>query len=185
MEDEDILLLFSQRRESAIAETQSKYGRLCLRVADGILCDERDAEECVNDVWLRAWDAIPPERPERLSAWLAKVTRNLALSRLRSRNAQKRGGGELPAVLDELAECIPGGKDPQRTVEDRELSEYIDRFLASLGREERDLFTARYFFAAPISELRQRTGFTEAKLRSRLHRTRKKLKHYLKEEGLQ
>ena len=114
MEDDNILLLFSQRREQALTETQAKYGRLCSRVAEGILADVRDAEECVNDTWMHAWNAIPPERPVRLSAWLAKVTRNLALSRLRSRNALKRGGGEIPVLLEELAECIPGAEDPRK-----------------------------------------------------------------------
>ena len=184
MEDENILQLYFRRQEQALAETQAKYGRLCRRVAEGILADARDAEECVNDTWMHAWNAIPPERPARMAAWLAKVTRNLALSRLRSRNTLKRGGGEMHALLDELAECIPGGEDPQRTIEGRELSEHIDRFLSLLGREERNLFTARYFYAAPAKELAARTGTTEAAVSSRLLRIRRKLKNYLEEEGL-
>ena len=184
MEDETILLLFGQRQERALEETQAKYGRLCLRVADGILADARDAEECVNDTWLHAWESIPPERPARLSAWLARVTRNLAISRLRRRRALKRGGGELPALLDELAECLPGGEDPQSRLEARELSESVDGFLAGLKKEERDLFMARYFFAATTDELCRRTGWTGARIQSMLQRTRRKLKNYLIEEGV-
>ncbi|MBO6041279.1 MAG: RNA polymerase sigma factor [Oscillospiraceae bacterium] len=184
MDDESILQLFFQRREDALKETQAKYARLCLRVANGILSDERDAEECVNDTWLRAWNAIPPERPARLSAWLAKVTRNLAITRLRGRAARKRGGGELPLLLDELAECLPGGEDPQRELEKRELGEAVDHFLSALDRKERDLFTARFFFGAAPGELAERTGLTESAVLNRLRRTRAKLKKRLKEEGL-
>ena len=182
MDDESILQLFFQRREQALKETQAKYARLCLRVADGILADARDAEECVNDTWLRAWNSIPPARPASLPAWLAKVTRNLAITRLRGTTARKRGGGEVPLLLDELAECLPGGEDPQRELEKRELSEAVDRFLSSLEREERDLFTARYFFGASPAELAARTGLTENAVAGRLRRMRTKLKNCLKEE---
>ena len=184
MEDEGILLLYRQRQDRALLETQAKYGRLCFRVADGILSDARDAEECVNDTWFHAWNAIPPEWPARLSAWLARVTRNLAISRLRSRRAKKRGGDELPALLDELAECLPGGDDPQRVLESRELAETVDRFLEGLKKEERDLFVARYFFAAAPAVLQQRTGWSTGKIQSMLQRTRHKLKNYLQEEGI-
>ena len=184
MDDNEILNLFRERQEQAIRETQTKYGRLCLRVAEGILSDEGESEECVNDTWLRAWNAIPPEWPARLSAWLARVTRNLAISRLRRRHAQKRGGEQHAALLDELAECVPGGADPQRELESRELSGYIDRFLEGLKKEERDLFVARYFFAASPAELQQRTGWSAGKIQSMLQRTRRKLKNYLQEEEI-
>ena len=108
MDDESILRLFDDRQERALLETQAKYARLCRRVADNILSDARDAEECVNDTWLRAWEVIPPEHPTLFSAWLARVTRNLAISRLRERKAQKRGADEPSVLLDELSECLPG-----------------------------------------------------------------------------
>ena len=184
MDDEGILALYRDRREQALLETQAKYGRLCTRVADGILTDARDTEECVNDTYLHAWNAIPPEWPARLGAWLARVTRNLALSRLRSRTAQKRGGSELPVLLDELSECLPGGEDPQQQIEGRELAAYIDRFLEGLKKEERDLFVARYFFAATLPELQECTHWSSGRISSMLQRTRKKMKHYLLEEGL-
>ena len=104
MDDEAILTLYRQRNSSAVAETETKYGRLCLSVANNILSSREDSEECVNDTWLHAWNAIPPEWPLHFGAWLSRVTRNLAVSRLREARAQKRGGGELPLVMDELAE---------------------------------------------------------------------------------
>lgn len=184
MDDENILALFYSRQERALLETQAKYGRLCRHVADNILMDARDAEECVNDTWLHAWRAIPPERPARFSAWLTRVTRNLALSRLRGRLAKKRGGDTLTELLDELAECLPGGEDPEHAAESRELGAAIDQFLSTLDREERDLFVARCYFAAPTAILAKRIGVTEAALNSRLQRTRRKLKNYLIEEEL-
>ena len=183
MTDEEIIALFFERSERAISELAEKHGAAVRRVARNILGDERDAEECVDDTWLRAWNSIPPARPASLPAWLAKVTRNLAITRLRGITARKRGGGEIPLLLDELAECLPGGEDPQRELEKRELSEAVDRFLSSLEREERDLFTARYFFGASPAELAARTGLTENAVAGRLRRMRTKLKNCLKEEG--
>ena len=107
MEDSAILRLYWQRDEQAIRETETKYGAYCRTIARGILSDQEDAEESVSDAWLRAWESIPPKRPEKFSAYLGKLTRNLCLSRLRERSARKRGGGELPLALEELAECVP------------------------------------------------------------------------------
>ena len=115
---------------------------------------------------------------------VARVTRNLAISRLRERGAQKRGRDEIAALLDELSECLPGGEEPERALEGRELAAAIDRFLGTLRKEEREMFVARVFFAAPTAELARRTGSSEAKISSQLQRTRKKLKQYLTEEGL-
>ena len=184
MDDEAILSLFLQRQDAALSAAEAKYGRLCYRTAEGILHDPRDAEECVNDVWLRAWDAIPPQQPRSLSSWLVKVTRNLAITRLRSRTAEKRGGDQLPLLLEELAQCVPGAPDPQRVLESREISEHLNRFLSGLRQEERDVFVSRYFFAAPVAELAQKTGWTKGRINSMLQRTRRKLRDYLKEEGL-
>ncbi|MBQ9661945.1 MAG: RNA polymerase sigma factor [Oscillospiraceae bacterium] len=184
MDDEAILNLYRQRQNSALAETEAKYGRLCFSVADNILQNREDAEECVNDTWLHAWNAIPPEHPSVFSAWLSRVTRNLAISRLREIRALKRGGAEIPLVLEELSECIPGGVDPQKQAELRELSEAVNRFLAGLKPAERDVFVARYFYAASHAELSARTGWTLGKTKTVLRRTRLKLQKSLKEEGL-
>ena len=183
MDDEAILTLYRNRDPGAVAETSAKYGRLCFSVAGNILPSAEDCEECVNDTWLHAWNAIPPEWPLRLSAWLAKVTRNLAVSRLREAGAQKRGGGELPLVLEELSECLPGGADPQLDLEQKELTEAVNRFLEGLEPEVRNVFVARYFFGAPLSELSGRSGWSVGKTKTVLRRTRLKLRETLTEEG--
>ena len=184
MDDEAILALYRQRQSSAVTETDAKYGRLCFSVANNILNNREDSEECVNDTWLHAWNAIPPEWPKKLSAWLSRVTRNLAVSRFRAEHAAKRGGDELPLILDELAECVPGGTDPQQALEQKELSDAVSRFLARLKPLDRDVFVARYFFAASHTELSTRTGWSVGKVKTVLHRTRLKLQKHLKEEGL-
>jgi RNA polymerase sigma factor (sigma-70 family) len=126
----------------------------------------------------------PHEKPKLFSAWLSRVTRNLAISRLRETHAAKRSGSEVDLVLDELAECIPGGTDPQRVLEANELAEAVNRFLATLKPPERDTFVARYFYAASLAELSDRTGWTVGKTKTVLRRARLKLQTYLKEEGL-
>ena len=183
MEDAAILALYWQRDEQAIGETEAKYGPYCRTIARSILSDEQDAEECLSDALLRAWDTIPPRQPEKLSAYLGKLTRNLSLSRLRERLAQKRGGGELPLALEELAECIPGPADPARALEKRELAAALNRFVGGLKKPERDVFVSRYFFLTPLEELSRKTGFSQSKLKSMLFRTRKKLWNMLQEEG--
>ena len=184
MDDEDILTLYRQRQNAALEETAMKYGRLCFSVADHILQNPEDSEECVNDTWLHAWNAIPPEKPRVFSAWPSRVTRNLAISRLREASAVKRGGKEIPLVLEELSECIPGGMEPQHLLEQRELAEAVNRFLKGLKQEERDVFVARYFYAVSHAELSARTGWSVGKTKTVLRRTRLKLLHLLKEEGL-
>ena len=184
MDDEAILNLYRLRQAAALTETEAKYGRLCFCVADRILNSREDAEECVNDTWLHAWNAIPPEKPKLFSAWLSRVTRNLAISRLRKNRAARRGGAEIDLVLDELAECIPGGTDPQQVLEANELAEAVNRFLSTLKPLERDAFVARYFYAASLAELSARTGWTVGKTKTVLRRARLKLQTYLKEEGL-
>ena len=184
MDDTELIRLFASRTERAISETEQKYGIRCRRFAERILHNPEDAEECVNDVLLQAWNAIPPEQPGRLSAWLTRVTRNLAVSRLREKTAEKRGGTQIPLVLDELAECLSGGTEPERELERGELTEAVNRFLSGLKREERDLFVARYFFAASHAELAERTGWSVGKIKTTLRRSRMKLQAQLKEEGL-
>ncbi len=184
MDDESILTLYHRRETAALTETASKYGHLCSSIAGHILGNPQDAEECVKDTWLHAWNAIPPAWPQCFSAWLSRVTRNLAISRLRKNTAAKRCGEELPLLLDELAECLPGGTDPQLELEGRELAAAVDRFLSMLKPDVRNVFIARYFYAASLTELASRCGWTVGKLKTVLHRTRLKLRDYLKEEGL-
>lgn len=184
MEDEKIIALYFQRQSSAIEESENKYGCILRRTAFNILSSREDSEECVNDSLLAAWDSIPPERPRSLGAYLVGITRNLSLSRLREGNSLKRGGGELPAILDELAEVLDSGVDIEKELELRELNRAIQNMLDCLGKAERDVFLGRYWFAASISEIAGKSGFSESKIKSMLHRTRKKLLAQLKEEGL-
>ena len=184
MQDSQIVDLYWERSEDAIRQTNIKYGKMLYSVSFQITESRQDSEECVNDTWLHAWNAIPPEWPLRFSAWLTRVTRNLAISRLRESRAQKRGGEEIPLVLEELDECIPGGTDPQREAEQKELREAVNRFLDGLDSAARDVFVARYFYAASHSELSARTGWSVGKVKTVLRRTRLKLRTKLKEEGL-
>lgn len=184
MDDEAIIALYWARNEAAIRATDVKYGRFCSRVAWNILADAEDARECVNDTYLAAWRSMPPKRPTALGAYLGSITRNLSLVRLRARNTQKRGGGEVPLCLDELAECVPSRSRVEERVELSELAEAVNRFLGALGDDERELFVCRYFFAAPLSELAERFGWSEGRVRTRLCRTRAKLRKFLVGEGL-
>lgn len=182
--DQEIVLLYWQRSEEAIAHTEAKYGRMCHAIAENILHNGPDAEEVVNDCWWKVWNSVPPQWPERLSAFVGRITRNLALSRLKQRVAQKRGGGEAALALEELSECIPGGASPQQTLELRELTEHIEGFLSRLDGTTRNMFLSRYWYFASVSDIAVCSGFRESKVKSLLFRTRKKLLNYLQEEGL-
>ena len=181
MEDCRIIDLFFARSEDAIAETDRKYGAYCRAVAARILCDAGDAEEVVNDAYLRAWNAIPPERPECLRAYLAVVCSRLALDRYDRLTAEKRGGGQLAAALDELAECVSGGGDP---ADDVVLRDALNRFLRSLSEKARTAFLRRYWYACSIGEIAASLHMSESGVKMLLVRTRKKLKRFLQKEGL-
>ncbi len=184
MEDREILALFFARSERALNETQAKYARYCRTVAGNILPDSRDAEEAVNDALLAAWRSIPPQEPQSLRTYLAKLTRRAALKRWRARDAQKRGGGQTEAALEELAGVLPGGTDPVQTAEAGLLAESLDRFLAALPETERQVFLRRYWFMDPIAAICARCGFSQSKVKSMLARTRARLRRHLEKEGL-
>lgn len=183
MEDSEIVALYWARNPGAIEATAGKYGGYCKTIAQNITGSAEDAEECVNDAYLRAWNSIPPRRPENLSAYLGKLVRHLSFDRWRSAKAAKRGGGEMEPVLDELAECIPGGGSVEGEVDRRELLRYIDGFLDGLPREKRRIFLCRYWSALPVSEIAKRFGRTEGSVSVLLSRTRNQLKRYLTERG--
>lgn len=145
MNDAGIIDLYWQRSEHAILETETAYGAYCRTVAYNLLRNSEDAEESVNDTWLAAWNAMPPERPNSLKAFLGRITRNIAVTRLRRTGSRKRGGGEGHLVIDELSECLPGRDDPAQTVENRELLLCIEAFLSSLPKRERVIFLGQYF----------------------------------------
>lgn len=179
LEDGAIVEMLFSRDERAIAETERKYGRLFFSIAAGITRDAADAAECVNDTYMKLWDSIPPERPENLRAYGARIARNLSLNRLERNHAERRGGGEIFA---ELTESIP---DPSDTVGAAEgLEEIIDRFLRREDRISRVMFVLRYWHCLPLEQVAKRTGTTVQTVKSRLFRTRKKLKSYLEKEGV-
>ncbi len=183
MLDEEILALYFRRDEAAITQTEKKYGAYCRQIASRCLPGAEDCEECVSDVWFRAWNAIPPQRPENFQLYLGAIVRNLAFSRWRKRYAQKRGGAAVELALDELAECIPAPGVPEEIVEARELGEAVDRFLAGLPVRERRIFLWRYYFTASAAEIAARYGLKEAHVAVLLSRTRKKLRTFLEKEG--
>ena len=184
MEDREIVNLYWQRSELAISETDHKYGRYCHTIAYNICGTDEDAEECVNDTWLRAWNRMPTERPAVLSAFLGCITRNLGINTIKAKNRVKRGGGEAALALDELSECITDGSNPEQLVEEKELEQAIGRFAAGLPETERMIFVLRYFYLAPVAEIAERLRCGQGKVKSSLFRTRKRLRESLQEEGL-
>lgn len=183
LSDESIITLYWNRNEQAIAETDKKYGPYCYRVAHNILTSIEDSEECVNDTWLHTWNAIPPERPGVLRAFLAKITRNLSLDRYRRLFSAKRGSGETPLALEELEESIPGNSSVEAEISGHELEEAVNRFIQSLPKRDGDIFLRRYFFVDPVSVIAGQVGISERNCLVILSRTRKKLKDYLEKEG--
>ncbi len=183
MEDRQIIALYWQRDTAAIEETSQKYGSYCFSVADRILQNPQDSEECVNDTWLRAWNAMPPHKPAKLSAFLAKITRNLAFDRYTARSAEKRGGGEMALVLEELAECVPSHSDVARDYEYQELVNAVQSFAVALPGRECNVFLRRYFYAEAVSEIAKRYALTQNHVMVMLSRTRKKLRTFLEKEG--
>ena len=184
MTDNEIIELYWQRDESAIEKTESKYGQYCYSVAYNILHNSEDALECVNDTYMGAWNSIPPHRPEVLSAFLGRITRNIAIKKLRGRNAKKRGGGEKTLVFDELEELVPSGKAIDDELEAKELAKIIDGFLRTLTDEERRIFICRYWYFDSVEEISKRFGFSQSKVKMKLMRTRKKLLDRLEKEEL-
>ena len=181
MEDEKIVALYFERDESAIRETAMKYGSYCYRVAYNILHSHEDSEECLNDTWNGAWNAIPPEKPTRLKCFLARITRNIAIDRYRHENAEMREGG-LNGILDEYAECIPSGDAP---IEDTvALKQAINTFLAHLDARTRVIFMRRYFYAMSVKEIAEGLRLSESYVSVLLHRTRSKFKDHLTKEGI-
>ena len=183
MEDSQIIELYWQRNTDAITKTNSKYGAYCFTIANNILHSKEDSEECVNDTWLRAWNAIPPQKPGKLQIFLAKITRNLSFNRYNARMAEKRGGGEILFVLDELAECLAGESDVENAYQLKELNQCIRLFVRRLPARDGNVFVRRYFFTDPVAAIAKRYGLTENNVMVILSRTRKKLKAHLIKEG--
>lgn len=184
MEDSGIVALYWAREERALEETQKAYGRYCYNIAWHVLYEKEDAEECVNDTWLRAWNSIPPNRPARLGLFLGTITRNLALDRWKGRRTLKRGGGETNLVLDEIAECVPDRHTVEDAMEAKELRRLINAFLHSLPEKDCNVFLRRYWYMEEYAEIAARYGLNLNTVKSSLFRTRSKLHEYLEKEGL-
>lgn len=183
MEDLDIIELYFARNEQAIKETDEKYGKLCHTVAYNVLHNREDAEECVNDTYIGIWNAIPPERPRNLMAFICKIARNLSLRRLESQSRQKRSA-EVLLSLDQLAEVL-SDENIADQVSDEEIGKLISRFLRSEKEDARNVFIRKYYFFDSVYEIAKRYSFTESKVKNMLHRTRMKLKDYLIKEGVE
>ena len=178
MDDNGIIGLFWQRSEDALTECRSRFGGYCRAIARNILNNDGDADECVNDTWLRAWNAIPPAKPSRLKALLGKITRNLALDRYESARSQKRGGGSTPLALEELADI------PAPQADDSEITHAINGFLRSEPPENADIFVKRYWYLQNIADIATEYGYKENRITSLLFRMRGRLKQKLESEGL-
>jgi RNA polymerase sigma-70 factor (ECF subfamily) len=183
MDDESILTLYHRREPAALTETASKYGRLCSCIAGHILGNPQDAEECVNDSLLRLWQRIPPDSPDSLGSYLSRILRNLCLDRLRQQGALKRGGAAVTVCLDELEQVVGRG-DAESGLLAQELGRAVDHFLRTQSEEARGVFLRRYYFFDERSEIAARYGISAAKVSVILSRTRKRLRNYLKQEGL-
>lgn len=184
MEDKMIVALYWERSEDAIAETQTKYGKYCHAIAYNILHSDPDAEECVSDTYASAWDAMPPHKPERLSTFLGKLTRNHAINRYYHNRAQKRSA-HTELVLDEVSEFVPDRSTSGSIADEIALKDAINRFLASLPKQTRIIFVRRYWYMSAIREIALDYNLSESKVKVTLMRTRGKFKAYLEEEGIE
>lgn len=181
LEDSQIIELFFQRSERAIDAAEEKYGALCRSVAWNLLGNEEDVQECVNDTWHSLWRVIPPQKPEKLASFIAKIVRNLAMKRLTYRNAEKRA--VMTVSFEELSQCIPSANTVEDLLEARELVGLLDRFLNTLDADSRDMFLRRYWFFDSVREIARGFGISETKVTTKLYRIRNRLKAYLAEEG--
>ncbi len=184
MDDEMILDLYWERSESAINETAKKYGGYCLTIANNILRNNEDAEECVNDTYHKTWDTIPPQRPTIFRAFLGKVTRNLSLNKYKEQRTQKRGGDDIASIYSELEDCIPSNSNVEMEYESSLVIGAINSYLLSLDSENRIVFVRRYWYADSIQAIATCLQTSESKVKSMLFRTRNKLKTHLENEGV-
>ena len=179
MLDSQIIELYEARDERAISETAAKYGSLCKSIAHNILQNLQDAEECVNDTWLRTWNSIPPAKPIPLKPYVAKITRNLAIDKYRIEHREKRGYGEISVAYDEISEITASGYRIEDAWREQDFIDMINAFLGTLPDRDRNVFVRRYFFADGAPDIAKRFGISQGNVLKILSRTRKKLKNYL------
>ena len=183
MDDTQIIDLYWDRDQGAITATAGKYGSFLHALSWNILRSHHDAEECVNDTYFRAWNAMPPERPGALRAWLGRITRNLSLDRWKAGRTQSRGAG-METLLGELDECIPDHRGPEQAAEERVLAECVSAFLRGQTADNRYIFLRRYWYGESIAEIAEACGAGSGRIRSSLFRTRARLRRRLEEEGV-
>ena len=184
MNDTKIIDLYWMRSESAISETAKKYEGYCRSIAFRILHNDQDSEECVNDTWLGAWNAMPPKRPSVLSTFLGRITRNLSLNRWKQYNAEKRGSGEMTVALEELQECVPAPDGVESVLDDMALADALNRFLVSLSPGSQKIFVQRYWYLCSIREIAKNCGVSTSKVKMSLLRSRQDLQKFLQKEDI-
>ncbi len=188
MEDKEIIELYFQRNQEAISHTDQKYGRLARLIANNILKNNEDSEECVQDCYLKLWQVIPPKTPEKFMGFIGKIVRNLAINKYNAKAAKKRGNGEVDVCLDELSECVGNGQSVEKAVEDQydisALGNLINGFLRGENSKSKAYFVHRYFMHFSIKEIAEKFSTSETAVKCNLFRTRKKLANYLKRRGM-
>lgn len=182
MDDANIIALYFQRSETALAETEKKYCPYCRKIADNILNNHEDSEECLNDTWLKAWKSIPPTKPLNLKTFLGAITRNIALGIWRSRNSEKRRADRLRVCLDELTECLPAVQES--ICDDLAIKDAMERFLRELSPEQREMFIKRYWYVMSIEEIARDLSKNQGSVKMSLMRTRERLREFLEKEGI-
>jgi len=185
MDDNSIIQLYWDRNDQAISITSKKYGHYCKSIAKNILNNDEDAEECVNDTYLNAWNSMPTHWPEQLATFLGKITRNLSFNKYKHNRAEKRGGGEITLVLDELMDCVSDTDNIEQIIDRQELVKAINTFVRSLSLEKRNIFVRRYWYADSVSKIAADYGMLQGSVSKTLERTRKQLKLYLTERGFE
>lgn len=182
MQDNEIITLFFERDEKALSELSDKYGKRLLNISKNVLGSKEDAEECVNDAYMAVWNRIPPEKPSSLFAYISKIVRNTALTKLRDNSAKKRGRN-LTVCIDELEDILPDTQSVFDSITAAELSSLINGFLLSCDQDERDIFILRYYGYMPVSDIAKKYGFTQSRIKMLLKRCRDKLEKYLERNG--
>ena len=183
VDDSEIVRLFTERSEEGISAAMAKYKGYCTKIAYNILYSHEDAEECVNDAFLKVWDMIPPNKPEMLSTFIGKITRNLAINRYRQTLSQKRGSGEAAVAFEELSAVISDRRDVANDAERRELLGEINKFLGKLPEKKRNIFVCRYWYCDSVRDIAAEFSISESNVSVILNRTRQKLREYLQKRG--
>ena len=184
MEDGKIIELYLERSEHAISCTQEKYHNYLFTIAYNIVKNKEDADECLNDVYMKVWQQIPPNRPTRFLVWMSKITRNVAIDVYRKNQTLRRGGGETKVLLDELEGCLPARDGVESIVEQHQMVEYLDKYLHHCNEINRKIFLRRYWYGDSISDIAILYGLSESAVKSKLLRTRNELRNYLEKEGV-